>query len=92
MKLLKTFLIVLLLNSSLTLNAGTFEQQEQKVQKALKAMYNMEYEQARNLFNSVMMTPLFTRWVRLAFWQSITMKSEEYIGYHKTQPAISHQY
>jgi hypothetical protein len=51
--LLTALIIVFLpLLGTVSLNATTFEQQEQRIQLALKAMYNLEYELASNLFHT----------------------------------------
>jgi tetratricopeptide (TPR) repeat protein len=78
--LIKVFLSLL---STVSLNATTFEQQEQRVQQALKAMYNLEYELASNLFHTVLNDTPFHPMGPLGVLAVQYYASEEEIGYHK---------
>ncbi|MFA4921532.1 MAG: hypothetical protein WC611_05345, partial [Candidatus Neomarinimicrobiota bacterium] len=78
----KILLITLLVGISI-LNADDFEQQEQKVQLALKAMYNMEYEKSDELFREVLNGNPFHPMGPLGVLAVRYYQSEEYIGYHK---------
>jgi len=83
MKPFKTTLLILLTAKLVVLNAGDFEQQEQKVQLALKAMYNMEYEESDRLFREVLNANPFHPMGPLGGLAVRYYQSEEYIGYHK---------
>jgi len=83
MKIFKKLIITLFIISSMVLNASTFEQQEQKVQQALKAMYNMEYDLASNLFHAVLNDTPFHPMGPLGVLAVQYYASEEYVGYHK---------
>jgi len=83
MKNFKKLIITLFIISSTVLNASTFEQQEHKVQQALKAMYNMEYELASNLFHTVLNDTPFHPMGPLGVLAVQYYASEEEIGFHK---------
>jgi hypothetical protein len=61
----------------------TFARQEQKVQQALKFMYNMEYDQARELFSAVLNSTPFHPMGPLGILAVQYYQSEEFIGFHK---------
>ncbi len=76
-------IICLLLVSSSFLFPDTFARQEQKVQQALKFMYNMEYDQARELFSAVLNSTPFHPMGPLGILAVQYYQSEEFIGFHK---------
>ncbi|MFH1213783.1 MAG: hypothetical protein V1681_06825 [Candidatus Neomarinimicrobiota bacterium] len=79
----KILLIFLLTGSPVFLVAENFEQQEQKVQQALRAMYNMEYKRAGDLFRTVMADTPFHPMGPLGVLAVQYYQNAEDIGFHR---------
>ena len=83
MKLTKTLIIILLCAGFTELKSDTFEQQEERVQIALKAMYNREYKRAASLFHQVLNSTPFHPMGPLGALAVEYYQNEGLIGYHQ---------